>query len=251
VVWLSALALRFAVIPAHTPLLVEKMAALTISAPIVARAGSFAGRKVATKATNGTGKTSMRAVWMPGSEAPAHLDGSLPCDYGFDPLGLGKEPAQLARFQEAEIMHCRWAMLGVAGAAAQEIVTGVNWIQAPVQDSQTYLGNSIPFPLPVVVGIQIFVMSYLEQKRTDQTDPVKRLYPGGAFDPAGFSKGADFEKLKRKEIANGRLAMVAFAGIIGQAQATANMGPVAALQAHLADPWHVNAATNAAAVPYL
>ena len=54
------------------------MAALTISAPIVARAGSFAGRKVATKATNGTGKTAMRATWMPGSEPPSYLDGSLP-----------------------------------------------------------------------------------------------------------------------------------------------------------------------------
>ena len=39
------------------------MAALTISAPIVARAGSFAGRKLATNATNGTvGKTAARAV---------------------------------------------------------------------------------------------------------------------------------------------------------------------------------------------
>ena len=47
------------------------MAALTISAPIVARAGSFAGRKLATNATNGTvGKTAARAVWMPGSTPP-------------------------------------------------------------------------------------------------------------------------------------------------------------------------------------
>ena len=43
------------------------------------------------------------------------------------------------------------------------------------------------------------------------------MYPGGAFDPAGYSKGADFEQLKRKEIANGRVAMLAFAGIIGRA----------------------------------
>ena len=57
-------------IPAHTTPHTVQMAALTISAPIVARAGSFAGRKVATKATNGTGKTAMRATWMPGSEPP-------------------------------------------------------------------------------------------------------------------------------------------------------------------------------------
>ena len=193
--------------------------------------------------------------WYPGGDSPDYLDGSIPGDYGFDPFGLGKDKGNLMRFREAELLHGRWAMLGALGCLVVEATGQGNWLQAPQWaidgTAATYLGNSIPFPLPVVVGIQIFVMSYLEQKRTDQTDPVKRLYPGGAFDPAGFSKGADFEKLKRKEIANGRLAMVAFAGIIGQAQATANMGPVAALQAHLADPWHVNAATNAAAVPYL
>ena len=228
------------------------MAALTISAPIVARAGSFAGRKLATNATNGTvGKTAARAVWMPGSTPPAHLDGSLPCDYGFDPLNLGKEPANLARFQEAEIIHSRWAMLGVAGSAGAEAITGVTWTEAPVQDTQTYLGAPTPFPLPVVVAIEIFVMAYVEQQRSSEKDPVKRLYPGGMFDPAGFSKGKDFETLKRKEIANGRVAMLAFAGIIGEAQANNLEGPVAALGRHIADPWHVNAAVNAAAVPYL
>ena len=56
------------------------MAALasSIRAPIVARASAFSGRKVQCAATNGTGNTSMRATWMPGSEPPAHLDGSLP-----------------------------------------------------------------------------------------------------------------------------------------------------------------------------
>ena len=96
-----------------------------------------------------------------------------------------------------------------------------------------------------------FVMAYVEVQRSSETDPVKRLYPGGKFDPAGLSQGADFEQLKRKEIANGRVAMVAFAGIIGEAQANNLEGPVAALGRHIADPWHVNAAVNAAAVPYL
>ena len=100
------------------------MAALTISAPIVARAGSFAGRKLATNATNGTvGKTAARAVWMPGSEPPAHLDGTLPCDYGFDPLNLGADPENLKWFVQAELMHCRWAMLGLAGMVGPELLT--------------------------------------------------------------------------------------------------------------------------------
>ena len=82
-------------------------------------------------------------------------------------------------------------------------------------------------------------MAYVEQQRSSEKDPVKRLYPGGAFDPAGFSKGKDFETLKRKEIANGRLAMVAIAGCFAQA-ITTGVGPVENLAYHLADPGHHN-----------
>nr|CAD1827380.1 unnamed protein product [Ananas comosus var. bracteatus] len=31
-----------------------------------------------------------RPLWFPGSSPPEWLDGSLPGDFGFDPLGLGK-----------------------------------------------------------------------------------------------------------------------------------------------------------------
>jgi hypothetical protein len=31
-------------------------------------------------------------MWLPGSDAPAHLTGTLPGDFGFDPLSLGKFP---------------------------------------------------------------------------------------------------------------------------------------------------------------
>ena len=33
-----------------------------------------------------------RQVWFPGNEPAAHLDGSMPGDYGFDPLSLGSDP---------------------------------------------------------------------------------------------------------------------------------------------------------------
>jgi len=36
-----------------------------------------------------------RPLWFPGNPAPAHLDGSLAGDYGFDPLNLGQEPDTL------------------------------------------------------------------------------------------------------------------------------------------------------------
>jgi len=45
--------------------------------------------------------------------APAHLDGTLPGDFGFDPLGLGADPERLKYYQEAELMNARWAMMAV------------------------------------------------------------------------------------------------------------------------------------------
>jgi len=56
-----------------------------------------------------------REMWLKGSSAPAHLDGSLPGDFGFDPLGLGTDPERLKWFADAEIQNGRWAMLGVTG----------------------------------------------------------------------------------------------------------------------------------------
>ena len=36
-----------------------------------------------------------RPLWRPGSTPPAHLDGSMPGDFGFDPLGLGVSKERL------------------------------------------------------------------------------------------------------------------------------------------------------------
>jgi len=67
-------------------------------------------------------------------------------------------------------------------------------------------------------------------------------YPGGIFDPLGFSKG-NLKELQTKEIKNGRLAMIAFMGFVLQAQATGK-GPLAALAEHLSNPAGSNWATN-------
>lgn len=59
-----------------------------------------------------------------------YLDGTLPADYGFDPLYLmgpstmNKVPQQIFMRPEwlrhSEVFHCRWAMLGVVGCLAPE-----------------------------------------------------------------------------------------------------------------------------------
>lgn len=36
-------------------------------------------------------------------------------DFGFDPLGLGEDPDSLRWYVQAELVHARFAMAGVAG----------------------------------------------------------------------------------------------------------------------------------------
>ena len=178
---------------------------------------------------------------------------SLNSDYGFDPLGLGEVPANLERFREAELLNARWAMLGVAGCWGVEAGGFGTWQEAPLAAQQSWGGIDLPISnMSTLVGFEILLMAFAEQQRISETDVSKRMYPGVFFDPAGLSKGDGFESLKRKEIANGRLAMVAFLGILAQNQAYPDgLGPVQALLNHVADPWHVNAASNSLAVPWI
>ena len=175
-------------------------------------------------------------------------------DYGFDPLNLGEKPDNLARYREAELMHARWAMMGVAGAVGVEIAGQGDWASAqPTTWDATakYLGNETHAPLFAVIGVNGVLVAFAESQRQAATGEA-RLYPGGSFDPAGLSKGKDFETLKRKELANGRVAMMAFFGIMAQHQADpSGPGPVKQLANHLADPWHVNVCTNPSAIPWL
>jgi len=68
-------------------------------------------------------------------------------------------------------------------------------------------------------------------------------YPGGIFDPFGYSKG-DLETLKLKEVKNGRLAMISFLGYLAQNAVGQEGTPVDQWQAHLADPWTTTVWSN-------
>ncbi|GFH21535.1 chlorophyll a-b binding protein, chloroplastic, partial [Haematococcus lacustris] len=96
------------------------------------RAGAcrFAGRKVSS-ASNGSRVMMKAGNWLPGSETPSWLAEDIPGNYGFDPVGLGRDSETLMRFREAELIHCRWAMLGVAGCLAVEVLGYGNWYDAP------------------------------------------------------------------------------------------------------------------------
>ena len=203
-----------------------------------------------------------RPTFFPGTTPPKHLDGTMPGDYGFDPLGLGEDKVALEWYKQAELQHARWAMLGVTGMAAPELIQNPfvegampNWAEAPLWDGYMASPNTL-------FVVQMFMMNWAEVRRwqdmknpgTMNEDPLTGAnkgdtntdvgYPKGLFDPMGMAKDPEKVKvLKVKEIANGRLAMVAVMGCIIQNEAT-GVGPIANLKAHLADPAHNTIFTN-------
>jgi len=97
-------------------------------------------------------------MWLPGSEPPAHLDGSLPGDFGWDPLGLGANKERLTWFAEAERVHARWAMLGVAGIMVQEVLKpDIFWYDAPTK-------IDLPFNVVGLVLFELVTMHWVESK---------------------------------------------------------------------------------------
>ena len=173
---------------------------------------------------------------------PAHLDGTLCGDVGFDPLGLGKEKGALDRYRELELLHGRWAMLGVVGAAVPEALArfggfelgepvwwkvGEAKLNSPdlALDYLGFGGFHIAGSsgLAVIAACQLVLMGGPEYARFVGVDslvpvgvylPGDRDYPGGApFDPFGVSADARvFERQKVAEMKHGRLAMVAMLG---------------------------------------
>ncbi|KAI7835897.1 hypothetical protein COHA_010200, partial [Chlorella ohadii] len=192
-----------------------------------------------------------RVLYLPGGllardEINPVLNGTLPGDYGYDPLGLAKDAETLAKYRANELLHARWAMLAAAGAIIPEglaangaDVKGATWFEtgAAMLNGGTLNWFAVPFvnfnnPLPLfaVVAINVALMAAAENYRRTEDGPagyapgvgkfdesvysnMDNLYPGGPFDPLGLADDPEvLAELKVKEIKNGRLAMVSFLG---------------------------------------
>ena len=134
------------------------------------------------------------------------------------------EAFDIMRFRECELLHSRWAMLGVLGVVVGEGATGVPWqFAGQVENQQTqYLDFNLwgeGSDLVIITWIEIILMGTLEFYRSAELDQEKRCYPGGVFDPLGLANKSKEEvfRLKTCEIKHGRLAMVAMFGVAQQA----------------------------------
>lgn len=192
----------------------------------------------------------------------------FPGDSGWDPWKLKRSNHKaFNELREIELIHARWAMLGVLGLIFSDIA------------GQPFYPYTNPTPatvlplaaagLVVLAIIETYRLAYLVQEK----DVDARMYPGKQFDFLGLTKERqkgrppgigiysgwvggfagwlaggwwfqqkdltemELDELKTKELKNGRLAMVSFLGCCFASFLTGK-GPYTLLLQHLSDPVH-------------
>jgi len=102
----------------------------------------------------------------PPLQPPAHLDGSLPGDYGFDPLRLGEQPDALKWYVQAELQHGRWAMLGAAGVLGKDLL-GAAGVAGPAARVPWYEAGAFTYfaPAKSLFIAQLFLFAFVEARR--------------------------------------------------------------------------------------
>jgi len=167
-----------------------------------------------------------RSQSLPFMNRPELLDGSMAGDVGFDPLGLSNIDSvgiDLYWLREAEIKHCRLAMLAVLGfvwveilgpAPGNEMCTAKNQIQAFWQFWNAH---------PQYIAFSFILIGLVEMisgiATTTGRESGERAPGDFGFDPLNLGK-KNLARLQLNEVKNGRLAMWAAAGCILQGTTT-------------------------------
>ena len=150
-------------------------------------------------------------------------------DVGFDPLGLSNIDGvgiDLYWLREAEIKHCRVAMLAVAGVLQVELfgpAPGCEMCDAKNQmEAFWQFWNAHPQYIAGALIMIMMIEAVSGIAATSGRESGERAPGDFGLDPLGFLKGdpAKAERLKAQEVANGRLAMWAAAGMIVQGLTT-------------------------------
>eukprot|EP00563_Minutocellus_polymorphus_P020915 CAMPEP_0197729082 /NCGR_PEP_ID=MMETSP1434-20131217/29408_1 /TAXON_ID=265543 /ORGANISM="Minutocellus polymorphus, Strain CCMP3303" /LENGTH=296 /DNA_ID=CAMNT_0043315663 /DNA_START=117 /DNA_END=1007 /DNA_ORIENTATION=+ len=168
--------------------------------------------------------------WVADEGLPCYgLPGVLPPTGFFDPLGFAQRGISLnevKRNREAEVMHGRVAMIACVGYFAGEQLPSPFGINGPANDQL----QQVPLPAFILLTLGIAAaelkratIGWVEPDLSDWTKTLWKLrdnyYPGDVgFDPLNF-KPTDptaFANMQTRELQNGRLAMLGWAGMCSQ-----------------------------------
>lgn len=187
----------------------------TLLATLLGTAAAFAPAP-ATKATTALSVKEKSAA-LPFLPYPENLKGYVGDDIGFDPLRIS-DYFPMDYLREAELKHSRICMLAITGYIAVDLGFIVHPYGAGLSSAAAHnvmvengvMGNALVF-----IGL-FEIVSYLG---------VAEMLQGSGRDPGDFGFGTwylegkteDQVKLLRyQEIKNGRLAMMAFGGVVTQ-----------------------------------
>eukprot|EP00614_Pseudopedinella_elastica_P005840 CAMPEP_0172593094 /NCGR_PEP_ID=MMETSP1068-20121228/12283_1 /TAXON_ID=35684 /ORGANISM="Pseudopedinella elastica, Strain CCMP716" /LENGTH=270 /DNA_ID=CAMNT_0013390479 /DNA_START=25 /DNA_END=837 /DNA_ORIENTATION=- len=160
---------------------------------------------------------------LPWAERPKGLDSyKLAGDRGFDPLNLGKNKADLVNYRNAEIKHCRLAMLAAAGWPISELADAslAKTLGLPTELvgdglAPSALNGGLGVISPAYWAFVLAAAAAVEYKGMN----LKSDLPGDfGFDPLGLYPTDPKERALRQEseLRHGRTAMVAIVAFAAQ-----------------------------------
>jgi light-harvesting complex I chlorophyll a/b binding protein 1 len=158
-----------------------------------------------------------RSAAMPFLPRPMKLEGMVG-DKGFDPLGLS-EWVPVDWLRESELKHGRVCMLAVVGFVATDL-----GFRLPGEMHQVASINA--HDMAVDMGAMTQIITFIAIAECIGYLAILEMLDGSGRQPGNFGLdplrigGADDPEMQLKEIENGRLAMLAFAGIVTQAVLT-------------------------------
>ncbi len=169
--------------------------------------------------------------WVPDESLPLYgLPGAVAPLGFFDPLGFTKDMELLGvkRFREAEVMHGRVAMMATVGYLIGEstptITYGMNVHHTIANNQIPEVPGTVLFPFFLAINIAEAVrasIGWVEPGLGPLFTLRESYYPGDIrFDPLGLkpTDAKEFANMQTKELSNGRLAMLAAAGMCVQEQ---------------------------------
>jgi hypothetical protein len=164
---------------------------------------------------------------VPFLEKASKLGKGMAGDVGFDPFYLS-DSMDLKWLREAEIKHGRVCMLAVVGM----IVPTFAHLGGPYYSSSDPIEAFGKVPAQAwaqilfAIGIVEYNSNTGKMTMDDMFSDSKRTPGALGFDPLGMGKGKDgVDTLALKELKNGRLAMLAFSGIVTQSVITGHGFP--------------------------
>ncbi|CAM9117855.1 unnamed protein product [Sphacelaria rigidula] len=197
---------------------------IAVAAALCASASAFMTPTPLSRAPaandNGMKMAAAKSKSLPFMPRPAALDGTLPGDYGFDPIGFS-DFIPLDFLREAELKHGRICQLAVVGFAATDL-----GLRLPGDMHQ--VSSVAAHDAAVATGAMAQIFLWVCAFEAISTVAVVQMLQGSGRQPGYFGfdpyqlnkpgneakKQADFEL---KELVHGRLAMFAFSGMVTQA----------------------------------